>query len=508
MVKKLDRLILKSFLGPLALTFVIAVFVLLMQFVWKYIDDMVGKGLDFLVIGKLLFYASATFVPMALPIAILFASIMTMGNFGERYELVAMKAGGVPLSRAMRPMAVVAMLLAGTAFYFANNVLPVAMLQYRTILYDVTRKKPAINIRPSEYYTDIENYVIRANEKDPDGSTLRDITIYDHSQGIFRTNVITARSGHMQSSADDRYLFFTLHDGCAYSEECDITKNFSRPLTRVSFDQQVITFDISSFAFAESDTKFFEGNYQMMNVAQLKETAQRLSAASRERHVGHIASIRDTYRGFDDLSARAQIEEEAQSEGEAQAAPELKAAVRKGEQLTVSIVPTFNDPVNCPSWDLQRGLAAVPEADRKGILLNAKSAARSQIDKTKMFQQLLDGDMQYIARHHIERQRKFTLSLACLLLFLVGAPFGSLVRKGGLGMPLVASVGFFVLYYVVGMICEKAVRESAIGPIGMWISTFVMLPIGLLLTAQATTDRTLAIGQLWEKLKLRKQVKT
>lgn len=484
-MKKIDRLILKSFLGPLALTFVIAVFVLLMQFVWKYIDDLVGKGLDFLVIGKLLFYASATFVPMALPIAILFASIMTMGNFGEHYELVAMKAGGISLSRVMRPLAVVAMLLAGTAFYFANNVLPVAMLQYRTILYDVTRKKPAINIRPSEYYTDIDGYVIRANEKDPDGVTLRDITIYDHTQGTFHTNTITAQRGHMQSSADDRYLFFTLYDGNIYSEETGNEKHFSRPMTRASFAQQVFTFDISSFAFSESDSKFFEGNYQMMNVTQLKETAERLTDASHQRHCDHLASLTDSYRGLNPHH-EAPPEAPAEPQEPAQTLPEA---------LTHRILmPETGEPVDCPSWDTRRGLDAVHDAAmRKSIIADAKTNARMQVDKTKMHQQLIDGDKQYIARHLIERQRKFTLSLACLLLFLVGAPFGSLVRKGGLGMPLVASVGFFVLYYVVGMICEKAVRESAMGPVGMWVSTFVMLPIGLVLTYIATTDNQLKL---------------
>ena len=149
-MKKIDRLILRSFIGPLVLTFTLSVLVLLMQFVWKYVDDLVGKGLDFSVIAELLMYASATFVPMALPIAVLFASIMTMGNFGEKYELVAMKAGGISISRAMRPMAIVVLLLTGMAFYFANNVMPSAMLKYRMTLYDITRKKPAVNIRPGE----------------------------------------------------------------------------------------------------------------------------------------------------------------------------------------------------------------------------------------------------------------------------------------------------------------------------------------------------------------------
>ena len=205
-MKKIDRLILRSFIGPLLLTFSLSVLVLLMQFVWKYVDDLVGKGLEFSVIVELLLYASATFVPMALPIAVLFASIMTMGNFGEKYELVAMKAGGISVRRAMMPMALVVLLLTGVAFYFANNVMPTAMLKYRVTLYDITRKKPAINIRPGEYYKELEGYVIRVGEKGRDGRELRDVIIYDHTRGNNQINVIVARRGNMQASSDNRFL--------------------------------------------------------------------------------------------------------------------------------------------------------------------------------------------------------------------------------------------------------------------------------------------------------------
>ncbi|MBO7226994.1 MAG: LptF/LptG family permease, partial [Bacteroidales bacterium] len=191
-MKQIDRLILRSFIGPLVLTFLLAVFVLLMQFLWKYIDDMVGKGLDFLVIAQLLFYASATFVPMALPIATLFASIMTMGNFGEKYELIAMKAGGISIRRVMMPMAVVVLLLTGMAFYFANNIMPIAVLKYKMTLYDVTRKKPALNIKPSEYYSGIDGYVIRIDEKDKENKHLNNIIIYDHTDGMGNVSVTVA----------------------------------------------------------------------------------------------------------------------------------------------------------------------------------------------------------------------------------------------------------------------------------------------------------------------------
>lgn len=457
-MKKLDRLILRSFIGPLVLTFAIAVFVLLMQFVWKYVDDLVGKGLEFNIIAELLLYASATFVPMALPIAVLFASIMTMGNFGEKYELVAMKAGGISISRVMRPMALVVLLLTGMAFYFANNVMPTAMLKYRMTLYDITRKKPAVNIRPGEYYKDIEGYVIRIGSKDSDGNILHDVVIYDHSKGMNETTVIVAKSGTMTASADNRYLFFSLQDGYSYLETSSGEQYQKRPFTTIGFDEQTITFDISSFSFNRSSEDLFKGSYQMMNIAQLDTTVRRLDSA--------LAVRRET--------------------GWQQVTTPLRAwAAYDGEKPTVGVEPESFAHLS-PSFPTVRNYA----------LNTARTAAKD----VRMQAELQQADREYINRHLIEWQRKYTLSVACLLLFLIGAPFGSIVRKGGLGLPLVASVLFFVLYYVIGMIAEKAVRESAIGPIGMWISTLAMLPIGILLTIEATTDSSLFDASSWKKL--------
>lgn len=457
-MKKLDRLILRSFIGPLVLTFAIAVFVLLMQFVWKYIDDLVGKGLEFGVIAELLMYASATFVPMALPIAILFASIMTMGNFGEKYELVAMKAGGISVRRIMQPMAIVVLLLTGMAFYFANNVMPTAMLRYRMTLYDITRKKPAVNIRPGEYYKDIEGYVIRVGSKDSDGNTLHDVVIYDHSHGMNETCVTVARSGVMTASADNRYLSFTLNDGYSYTETSSGEQYRTRPFTTIGFDEQTITFDISSFSFNRSNEDLFKGSYQMMNIAQLDTTVRRLDSALCQR--------REQYR----------------------------------DQMQTSMHAWQHYIGDTPVTPLVE--EAVPmSGDRRRMARNyAVNTARSASMDAKMQYDLQQSDQEYINRHLIEWQRKYTLSVACLLLFLIGAPFGSIVRKGGLGLPLVASVLFFVLYYVIGMIAEKAVRESAMGPIGMWVSTFAMLPIGIVLTLQATTDSSLFDGAAWRRL--------
>ncbi|MBQ4377253.1 MAG: LptF/LptG family permease, partial [Bacteroidales bacterium] len=455
---------LRSFLGPLVLTFTISVFVLLMQFVWKYIDDMVGKGLEFNIIAELLLYASATFVPMALPIAVLFASIMTMGNFGEKYELVAMKAGGVSISRVMMPMTIVVMLLTGVAFYFANNVMPEAMLRYRMTLYDITRKKPAVNIRPGEYYKEIEGYVIRVGSKSDEGRMMHDVIIYDHSHGSGETTVIVARRGEMHTTLDNRYMLFSLSDGYTYSELTTGENYRKRPLTTVKFARQTIAFDISSFAYNKSTEDLFKGSYQMMNVAELEAAISRLDSNLDNRRNDCRNELMQPLRLWQKYRNRAKID--------ATAKPMDMVSVTKG----------------------------LDSKTQHKVLSRARNNAATTLRDSRNYNDMLRYDQEYINRHEIEKHRKFTLSVACLLLFLIGAPFGSIVRKGGLGMPLVASVGFFVLYYVVGMIAEKAVRESAIGPIGMWISSFVMLPIGIFLTIQATTDSSLFDAASWKRL--------
>lgn len=500
-MKRLDRLILKSFVGPLLLTFAIAVFVLLMQFVWKYIDDMVGKGLPFGIIVELLFYASVTFVPMALPIAVLFASIMTMGNFGEKYELVAMKAGGVSLTRVMAPMFFVVLLLTGVAFYFSNNVLPVAMTKYKTILFDVTRKKPALNIKPSEYYDDLDGYVIRVDRKDPSNGTLHDIVIYDHTKRMQQNNVVVADSGKMQMSPDERYLIFTLHDGNMYTEQIDGENYDTRPLTSISFKEQTLTFDLSSFAFDKTNGDFFSGNYQMMNVSQLKESLVRLKESQEKRLEDCLVETHDRMKAWMSLRPKPALDQGSKMDTVRSIKDDSFAVAKNNFHKVRPIIQNSEAMGQLPfeqSFAIKKkekkdyrkweGLEVLEMERQLSVISKARNIAIQSLNQAQSYEQMLNGDEEFINRHYIEWHRKYTLSIACLVMFLVGAPFGSIVRKGGLGMPLVASVLFFVIYYVIGMICEKSVRESAMGPIGMWVSTLVLLPIGLLLTLHATTD--------------------
>lgn len=439
-MKKLDKLVIKSFVGPLILTFVVAVFVLLMQFIWKYVDDIAGKGLSVGIILELLMDASATFVPMAMPIAVLFASIMTMGNLGEHYELVAIKSGGIPLWRSMVPMGIIVAVLTIVAFIFADYVMPSAVLKYRTTLYDITRKKPALNIRPGEYYSEIDGFVIRVNKKDADGKTLHDITIYDHRFSSSQPDIVVAREGTMQTTPDERYMLFTLYDGCSYSETANDAGSESKPFTRIYFDTNKMTFDLSDFAFDKSDESIFQGGYQMMNTSQLDSNVARLKMQRSE-------------------SIQKQIE---------------NIALRIDKNT-----------VDSAGLDIQALCDSLKYHQQRRVYNEALSRAERCLSDVKIHDQVITSQSEYINRHYIEWHRKFTLSVACIVLFFVGAPFGSIVRKGGLGVPLVASVLFFVLYYVIGMIAEKAVREGAIGTVGMWISTFVMLPIGIYLTYKA-----------------------
>ncbi len=439
-MKKLDKLVIKSFVGPLILTFVVAVFVLLMQFIWKYVDDIAGKGLSVGIILELLMDASATFVPMAMPIAVLFASIMTMGNLGEHYELVAIKSGGIPLWRSMVPMGIIVAVLTIVAFIFADYVMPSAVLKYRTTLYDITRKKPALNIRPGEYYSEIDGFVIRVNKKDADGKTLHDITVYDHRFSSSQPDIVVAREGTMQTTPDERYMLFTLYDGCSYSETANDAGSESKPFTRIYFDTNKMTFDLSDFAFDKSDESIFQGGYQMMNTSQLDSNVARLKMQRSE-------------------SIQKQIE---------------NIALRIDKNT-----------VDSARLDIQALCDSLEYHQQRRVYNEALSRAERCLSDVKIHDQVITSQSEYINRHYIEWHRKFTLSVACIVLFFVGAPFGSIVRKGGLGVPLVASVLFFVLYYVIGMIAEKAVREGAIGTVGMWISTFVMLPIGIYLTYKA-----------------------
>ena len=467
-MKKISKLVLRSYAGPLVLTFFIALFVLLMQFLWKWVDELVGKGLEWQVIAELLFYASATFVPLALPLAILLASLMTFGNLGERYELVAMKAAGISLRRIMMPLIILSVVIGIGAFFFSNIMLPIANLKFRSILYDVRQQKLALNIPEGIYYNGIDGYTIRVGIKEKDEKTLRDIMIYDHTDKMGNTSLTMADSGLMEITPDKRYMVLTLFNGQNYYEDMDRKTMATRPFRQTSFRESRHRFDLSAFSMVRTDEDLFRKNYQMLNIRQLEEATDSLHGQLNVKVDDFVKNFTTNYSHF------------------------------HYKYDTLALMDTTAD--SSYQW---KGafLNQFPRDQKIRVIENALIAARNlKVNIGYQKDYVADKNLSII-KHRIEWQRKFTLSFACLVLFFVGAPLGAIIRKGGLGLPLVVSVILFVMYHILSTTGFKYAREGVLSPFeGMWLASAVFLPIGIFLTYKATSDSPLMDTDSWKKL--------
>ena len=467
-MKKISKLVLRSYAGPLVLTFFIALFVLLMQFLWKWVDELVGKGLEWQVIAELLFYASATFVPLALPLAILLASLMTFGNLGERYELVAMKAAGVSLRRIMMPLIVLSVVIGIGAFFFSNIMLPIANLKFRSILYDVRQQKLALNIPEGIYYNGIDGYTIRVGIKEKNEKTLRDIMIYDHTDKMGNTSLTMADSGLMEITPDKRFMVLTLFNGSNYFEDLDRKTMASRPFRQTTFRESRHRFDLSAFSMVRTDEDLFRKNYQMLNIRQLEEATDSLHRQLSDKVTEFVKNFNTNYSHF-------------HYKYDTLAVPDT--AADSVYQWTAAFLDQF------------------PRDQKVRIIENALNTTRNlKVNIGYQKDYVADKNLSII-KHRIEWQRKFTLSFACLVLFFVGAPLGAIIRKGGLGLPLVVSVILFVMYHILSTTGFKYAREGVLSPFeGMWLASAVFLPIGIFLTYKATSDSPLMDTDSWKKL--------
>lgn len=451
-MKKLYLLILRSYTGPALATFFIVVFVLLMQFLWRYVDELVGKGLEWNIILQLMYYASFTFVPMALPISILLASLMTFGNLGERYELVAMKAAGISLRKVMMPLGLFSLLISVGAFYYSNIIFPYANLKFRSTLYDVRQKKLSLNIRDGIFYSGLQGYVIRIGKKEPDGITIRKVMIYDHTQFQGNNKLVMADSGRMQQTVDGNYLMLTLFNGTNYEEKGN-TEGQKILFERTGFKSEVIKFDLSQFKMTRSDDEFFKNAYYMLNVNQLSYASDSLGLEVN----GKVGDLRRSLMGY---------------------YPNFTKV-----RLTDSIFNMLSTSKKSIPFE------SLSVVDRKNVASYALGIARNAKSSFEYNRQMLKEKVELKARYDIEWHRKFTLSFACFALFLIGAPLGAIIRKGGLGMPLVISVLLFVAYHIISFIGEKSVRSAVTDPWkGMWMSTMIFLPVGIFLAYKATND--------------------
>ncbi|MCR4847865.1 MAG: LptF/LptG family permease [Bacteroidales bacterium] len=475
-MKKLYQLILKSFFGSFIFTFFIVIFVLLMQFLWVYVDDLVGKGLSFKIIMELFFHASVTFVPMALPLAILLASIMSFGDLGEHYELVAIKASGISIWKAMRPVFLFSILLSGLAFVFSNSINPVAMLKFKTLLFDVRKQKLAFDIKEGVFYKDIENYVIYVDKKGKDGSTIYGVKIYDHTQRTGNTKIMVADSGMMSLSPNQRSIIFTLYNGHNYTEDNSDkqTYKFNRPFERMSFKEEQIKFSLASFDLTRSNEDMYKSYQSMMNIHQLSTA-------------------------LDSLELRYDSKQQAFSESFVRRLANYEGGKRKTENGEWK---TENGEWRVENGKLEWPLMEHLEPESRSTVLEvATGLARNAKDNVEFNKQDLGAQDLNIKKHKKEWHKKFTLSFACLIFFLIGAPLGTIIRKGGLGLPVVVSVLFFVIYYIISTVAERMAEFGDLNMfLGVWLSSILILPIGLFLTFKATTDSSLFDGDSWKKM--------
>ncbi len=462
MIKKLDKLIIRSFIGPFIATFFIAFFVLMMQSLWKYIDDLVGKDLDLLTIGKFLWYASASLLTLAMPIAILISSIMTFGNLGESFELVAIKSAGISLLRFMRPLMLVSILLCGITFLFANYVIPYANLKFKTLYYDITYKKPALDLKQGRFYNYIPGYAIKVGKKDSDGKTIHNVLIYEQ-QSMLQDNSIVAEKGIMGFSTDKKFLEFTLYNGYRYQERGN-SMDTTTEYIQLGFKEYKKLFDLSSLQMMNTSDTIFKNDYKMLSIRQLNHS------------IDSISKLRDTF------AKRLKTELNSQLHYN-----NLPDSIWKKATPVKQKIKSFQD--------------LIPDSARYFVYENSINIANTMKNTYQFTGVELVNKQGDLRNNNIEWHRKFSLSLACLILFFIGAPLGSIIRKGGLGMPLVVAIVFFLIFHLLNMFGEKFVKDDIASPfVGMWLAILVLAPLGAILTYKAMHDSQLFNKEFYFRL--------
>lgn len=465
MIKKLDILIVRAFVGPFLVTFLISLFVLVMQFFWLYIDDLVGKNVDFIILMKLIGVVAITWVPLALPLALLLSSIMTFGNLGETFEIVAIKSAGIPLLRFMRPLLLVTIGLSIVAFFFANNIIPYAQLKLARIKYDIIVAKPAFDIKEGVFYNKIDGYVIKLGKKEKDDSTIRNIVIYERTQGQgLQDNLLVAESGIMRVTPDSRFLEFIMKNGWRYQEKGQ-RQTTNTEFIRLGFKEYKKVFDLKSFKMNNTEDSNFRYDPKMLSIRQLNVVMDSMRRTNKNYSKRAAIEI-DPYFTFPKYADTGWI----------------KTDTLKPTKAT-SFASLIADSIRTIVYDRSA---------------NQSSGAGTNIS-------LLADDysrkMESFNSHEIEWHRKFTLSVACIVLFLIGAPLGAIIRKGGLGTPLVFAVVFFVLFHLLNTFGEKFARGDVTSPfVGMWLSTIVLIPIGAFLTYKAMRDSQLFNKEAYYRL--------
>lgn len=546
-MKKIDKLILTSFTGPFIMTFLVVVFILLTQHMLKYFDDIIGKDLGWDVLSQLLFYFAIFMTPVAMPLAVLLSALITFGNLGEHFELTAIKSAGISLIRILQPIFFFVVLLTGIAFYINNNLVPKAALEAYSLLYDIKQKKPALDLREGAFYNGLPDISIKVNQKFPDGITLKDIIVYDHRKNDGNKEVTVADSGRMSTILNERYIKFELFNGYNYSEgssnEREMTgqKNSkAETLTRSKFYKTQVVFDLSSFQLSRTDKKWFETNRIMRNLTELDMDIDSINKEVLQQELNHYL-YKPTYFSYfnkDSVTMPQYLREFKQQRDSINRYKYMPEEMRKAETALPS-ASEAQQPVTNPIVQSERSVIArlkdrkvkksatnihspaqtpSPQSDhfagpvehRLDSLFLAKAdsvyalpAARNIVQAaTNMARQVKSQVLN--SNSAIENYRKEKIvfeiqwhkiiasSFMCIAMFLIGAPLGAIIKRGGLGVPFLISILFFIVYYLLSMQGEKLAKQGILSPLtGIWAADVILLLIGFVFLRQARVDARL-----------------
>ena len=473
-MKKLDRFILKSFIGPFVAILLVVVFILVMQFLWLYIDELVGKGLSFKVILEFLAWGSVTMLPLSLPLATLLASMMTLGTLGQNNELLAIKAAGVSLQRVLMPLGAACLVVSIGAFFVSNDLMPVAFNKIYTLRDDIGKTKEEIKIPTGTFYNGIEGYILRVNERNDETGVMYGVMVYNHTANKGNVSLTLADSAMMKMSKDKSFLSFTLYDGANYEETNKKSyRDTTLQLQKIDFTRQELYIPLENYAFEKSDSARFDDEVKSMNLKQLyhgQDSIGNLNASAMADNVKAMLKLRN---------------------------------LRYNNQLDSAVVASRTTPFVMKEGENWKDL---------DIRLNALTKAKEHADEMQVILSSYSRERFHytftLRRIDIEILKKFALSVACLIFFFIGAPLGALIRKGGLGTPAIISVLFFVAYWVIDISGTKLARDGAVGPFhGVFISTYILFPTGLYLTWKAINDSSVfnvdAIKSIFRKIKIK-----
>jgi lipopolysaccharide export system permease protein len=491
-MKKIDKLILGSFLGPFIMTFLVVVFILLNIHMLKYFDDIIGKDLGWAVISQLFFYFAIFNTPSALPLAVLLSSLITFGNLGEHFELTAIKSLGISLTRALVPIFVFVIFITAFAFYTGNNLVPKAALEAYSLLYDIKQKKPALDLKEGAFTSSIPDISIKVNRKFPDNKTIKGVIIYDHRGKTGNKEVIVADSGRMFSILNDQYLRLELFNGYNYREgsgDQDMAQSGNEEsMSKTRFEKSVMVFDLSSFSLIRTDKKWFQGHRIMRNLSQLDKDIDSLKY-ERNKQLLSLLDVKESFFRYHRKSDSIPLSADLQ-----------KAKIKRDSIIRIqnptfkpTVKPRFLVKYSSTEEDIKKsaGVLGITEATRNDFtqavssarnassqLLNINDRLRQYSDDTKVFE--------------VQWHKIIASAIACMAMFLIGAPLGAIIKKGGLGVPVLASIIFFILFYVLSLLGEKWAKTGTVSvPFGIWMANGVLFVIGFLFMLQARRDARL-----------------